>query len=751
MNFSLQLGKFSLSFGQQEKTAFTQLWAAGRDQEEKGGAQLNSAFQQSTWVYSCATTLAENVSALRFRLLHGVESDESEIESGPLVDLFNQPSPYTNKFQFWELIVLWLCLRGEAFIIGTNKAGKVLPIRNANRAQIAKLCILNPTQMREDVRENVLMGWDYKANSRDPEPSVFLMPVEVIHFKMSNPYDAWRGASPLTVARLAAQSDYAAAQFMKGLMINNADTGVIVTTEQQLSEEQRLAVQKALEERKRKAGTADRPLFLFGGAKVEKPQLSSADMQFLENRKFARQEICAIYKVPQEMLGFTEDANRSVADAARESFIQNRISPLCAQLEAGIDPAVKSMDAGARGEFHIKGHPVMIAAQQRRWDTAVKQFGVGVPLNIINGNLDLGLPKLKHGDRSFLPFSLQELGADGAPVPEPAAPEGAPEKMLALLDELKGSSVKREAGNGSTVQRFNASTLHQCGPQSAAYAASIAGSVRKKRVTLRNFFVEQQGRVLAKMDSALSLSGPPSSPALLPQEKGESTAAPGTKAIDDIFDLLAENQKILKKMTPLLKGDLVFGGAQVWSELGLDPNAFSVPPAKAVEFLAKRKNEIENINGTTFERLKGSLSEGLSNGDTMDELRDRVKEVYRNATEARAETIAVTETNIAVQSGAFEGMKEAGVERKGWQASNLEGVRPEHLQAEADYMDEGIPLDEPFIVGGEELMHPGDPSGSAGNVINCRCFMFAVLPDKSARPTKFLGYDAWLEKRGGAL
>jgi uncharacterized protein with gpF-like domain len=30
-------------------------------------------------------------------------------------------------------------------------------------------------------------------------------------------------------------------------------------------------------------------------------------------------------------------------------------------------------------------------------------------------------------------------------------------------------------------------------------------------------------------------------------------------------------------------------------------------------------------------------------------------------------------------------------------------------------------LDEPFLVSGELLDHPGDPSGSAGNVINCRC------------------------------
>jgi hypothetical protein len=32
-----------------------------------------------------------------------------------------------------------------------------------------------------------------------------------------------------------------------------------------------------------------------------------------------------------------------------------------------------------------------------------------------------------------------------------------------------------------------------------------------------------------------------------------------------------------------------------------------------------------------------------------------------------------------------------------------------------------IPIDDFFDVGGEKLKYPGDPRGSAGNVIQCRC------------------------------
>ena len=37
-----------------------------------------------------------------------------------------------------------------------------------------------------------------------------------------------------------------------------------------------------------------------------------------------------------------------------------------------------------------------------------------------------------------------------------------------------------------------------------------------------------------------------------------------------------------------------------------------------------------------------------------------------------------------------------------------------------------------FDVDGEQLAYPGDPSGSAGNVINCRCTIAILTPDEYA-------------------
>jgi hypothetical protein len=63
---------------------------------------------------------------------------------------------------------------------------------------------------------------------------------------------------------------------MKGTMMNNADTGLIVTTPEQLTDEQQQQILAALRERKHAAGAADRTIFLAGDAKVNNPTPTAA-------------------------------------------------------------------------------------------------------------------------------------------------------------------------------------------------------------------------------------------------------------------------------------------------------------------------------------------------------------------------------------------------------------------------------------------------------------------------------------------
>jgi hypothetical protein len=56
------------------------------------------------------------------------------------------------------------------------------------------------------------------------------------------------------------------------------------------------------------------------------------------------------------------------------------------------------------------------------------------------------------------------------------------------------------------------------------------------------------------------------------------------------------------------------------------------------------------------------------------------------------------------------------------------------LNSRQDHMDadsQSIPQSEPFIVGGEEMMEPGDDSASADQIVNCSCSLFFERPEEA--------------------
>ena len=68
--------------------------------------------------------------------------------------------------------------------------------------------------------------------------------------------------------------------------------------------------------------------------------------------------------------------------------------------------------------------------------------------------------------------------------------------------------------------------------------------------------------------------------------------------------------------------------------------------------------------------------------------------------------------------GADEAARSTGLEMiKEWASAEDSRTRPSHAEADGDE----VPLDEPFVVGDARLMVPGDPSGPAKEIINCRC------------------------------
>jgi HK97 family phage portal protein len=384
-------------------------------EEARNGTVLSNAYQQVVWVYRAINALAEQVSNIPFRFSTTTSAGEQLITTGPLVDFYNRPHPQVNRFQYWELRVIWLMLRGECFRIPIFDASV-----GSGRSTLKSVLILDPARFQHIVEDNQLMGWRYVDYSRNsPLSSQVFLPEEVWHEKLPNPFDFWRGMPPLAVAATAAGTDHAAALFMKGIMENNGDVGTVLRTNEQLDPEQREQLLAALRERKRRAGTADRPVLLWGGAEVVTPKLSSGDLQFLANRKFSCTEICAAFGVPEEIITTTNAAKYDVMSGTRLNFIENRVVPLCRRLEAEDDVTVKLLDPAADGWFDTEDHPVLAEARRDRLAAARAGFEMGVPFNELNRAFDLGFKPLPWGDQGYIPSTLQPAGELKVQAPKP--------------------------------------------------------------------------------------------------------------------------------------------------------------------------------------------------------------------------------------------------------------------------------------------------------------------------------------------
>src|SRR5437588_1319796 len=327
-------------------------WLRGEDLDA-ANPRLQNAYQQVAWVYRAINVLAEQVANIPFRFSVGEAGGEHLITRGPLLDFYARPHPHINRFQYWELRIIWLMLRGECFRIPifesasasssssssfsfSSSALSRITHHASSRRVLKKVLILDPAHFQHIVENNELIGWRYTGfGPRAPLASQVFLPEEVWHDRLPNPFDFWRGLPPLYAAGEAARTDFAAGVFMQGLIQNNGDTGLIVRSENRLTDEQHEEIIAAIRNRRCRAGAANGPLVLSGVTQMLKPELSSSDLQFLENRKFSRAEICAASGVPEELTTTTDGAKYDVMPGARLNFIENRVAPLCRRLEAG--------------------------------------------------------------------------------------------------------------------------------------------------------------------------------------------------------------------------------------------------------------------------------------------------------------------------------------------------------------------------------------------------------------------------------
>lgn len=271
-----------------------------------------AVYQGSPWVYVAVNRIAEAAALVPFHVARRSAEGAVEVVDHPFERLLQKPNPLLSRFELIEHTVGHLEIHGNAYWFLAGEPGghplELWPLR-PDRVSVVP-----------DARRGV-RGYVYEVDGRQ----VPLDAAEVVHFRRWHPSNDYYGLSALEAARLAVEADRAMAEwnrryFGEGMAV---PAGIVAIRErvsdsdyERLQREWRLAY-----------GGRERRTAFLRGASVEwhNVGLSQQDMDFLNARRFNREEIFQIFGIPVGM--FSENATEANALVGERVFVERTLWP----------------------------------------------------------------------------------------------------------------------------------------------------------------------------------------------------------------------------------------------------------------------------------------------------------------------------------------------------------------------------------------------------------------------------------------
>jgi len=221
---------------------------------------------------------------------------------------------------------------------------------------------------------------------------------------------------------------------------------------------------------------------------------------------------------------------------------------------------------------------------------------------------------------------------------------------------------------------------------------------------------------------------------------GKFPRIPGVKEIEKILKAEAGKASIISYKTALVNGfndvEAAYGGKLPISKMvNIEKISFGDLATLGIPTDQKLINEIGMVDVKTVAKsrqaeMRAAHASAIEAGGSVTEALQAAKVGLESQAGYVARRIAQTESTRIYAAGSLDSYEKSTVAKgKGW-SSNMSGnVRqpPESEFNHAAANGEEVAPDKPFVMTGEELMYPGDPNGSAGNVINCHCGTYPVI------------------------
>jgi len=291
-----------------------------------------SAMRQQD-VYSCIRIKAESIGQLPIKLYSHDGNQKVEITSGTQHTVFTQRP---NTYQTWQEFI-------ETYVTSVETLGNFYAMVKRNRYK--NVYELVPFEHQENCTTSMnsygQVYHTYTTNDgRGNKTIKTYAPSEILHIKL-NATNGYRGLSPITQSSQTIGSAIAGDTHAAALFENGARPSGVLSTEQTFGddEEAEASIQRLKDqwdELYKGPKNSGKTAVLEYGMTYQQIQMSAVDVQLIEQRKYSREQIASIFRVPLHMLGSPDAMKYNTIEQTATAFFRDSLMPLVTRLENNI-------------------------------------------------------------------------------------------------------------------------------------------------------------------------------------------------------------------------------------------------------------------------------------------------------------------------------------------------------------------------------------------------------------------------------
>ena len=679
----------------------------------------------SGWVYACVSTISQDVRSSDWNVWEktGASRDDwKPLDSARLPPVLMRPTAATTWGDLIELTQVHLDLAGRAFwhlITDGGAGGRVVGIQNLNPDWIHK-AVYNPARTQ-------VIGWELAATGATRE----ILPAEdVVMFRYPDPINPTGGISPIRAVAMSADMDTYARAYAASHLRNHAQPTGILTTENELTREQASLLADSWQESH--AGR-NRIQVLGKGAQYQTISAHLKDLEFLNLARVSRDQILAAYHMPASKLGLVEDASRANGEEADRVYSSLCLGPRLRRYHEPITMRVLPRIGLDPARYAFEFDSVEVADKTFDRDSAQAAFQAGaITLDEYRERIGFAPEANGNGAVYFVPAGSTVV----------ATPEDAPSPIAMPVEPIRSLDVHVETREHDDLDAISDKLDSIVAEQIDDIKDRELADPSEERMQIAALrFINRQGEAERRMQGRLRAIFSRMQKAVIQGVKEGKRSAPVYRAA--LADLAVILDSFNDEISAVIQDEAERSFGEGFEDFSADI-ASAVSPELLIDFAliseevtawaaTDAATKITTISETLHNEVRDILQLSLEEGDSIDGLTARLGKFFDDNKGFKAETIARTETANAYNFGkytnaeAFDQANPTLQVTKTWTPTQDQRTREAHRPGAIENVQgekkRTVLREEPFVVGGERMMRPLDPAGSAGNVIRCRCVM----------------------------